>query len=186
MKKIGLLGGSFNPAHDGHLYISQKAIELLGLDEVWWLVSPQNPLKSTEQMAPFAQRYEGAKDILKKYDNIIASDFEMVNQTNKTYDSLSALISKFSENNFIWLMGADNLVQFPQWYKYDAIMHMLPIAIFDRGDYAKNLNNTEFYKKYEKYLVDNSVIFTKDLPAWMFLKIDKHPASSTDIRARLR
>ncbi|PIR32637.1 MAG: nicotinic acid mononucleotide adenylyltransferase, partial [Alphaproteobacteria bacterium CG11_big_fil_rev_8_21_14_0_20_44_7] len=103
--KIGLLGGSFNPAHAGHLYISEVAIRQLGLQQLWWLVSPQNPLKSTTDMMSFEKRFESAQKIA-RHPKIIVSDIERRLGTQYTADTLSALRRRFRGDKFVWIMGA--------------------------------------------------------------------------------
>jgi nicotinate-nucleotide adenylyltransferase len=109
-RRIGLLGGSFNPAHRGHLEISRAALKRLGLDQVWWLVSPQNPLKPERGMAPLGQRLTGARRLARDL-RIRASALESALGTAYTADTVSALARRFPRCHFVWLMGADNLVQ---------------------------------------------------------------------------
>jgi nicotinate-nucleotide adenylyltransferase len=127
--KIGLLGGSFNPAHEGHLYISETAIKRLGLDFVWWLVAPQNPLKPTAGMAPLETRLcEAAR----KYEHdlrIIVVDVETALRTRYTADTLTALKRRFHGVNFVWLMGSDNLAGFHHWRRWREIARSVPIAV---------------------------------------------------------
>lgn len=184
-KKIGLLGGSFNPAHEGHLHISLKAIELLGLDEIWWLVSPQNPIKSQEGMAPFEERFASAEKITRNQPAIIVSDFELSTPSNYTHDTFIALHNQFPEYNFVWLMGADNLANFDKWYKWQEAFALMPIAIFDRGEYSSKALNSPAAQKFAENMLPQSrakELATSPAPSWCFLNIDKHPASSTQIR----
>ncbi len=120
-KKIGLLGGSFNPAHDGHVHISLEAIRLMGLDEVWWLVSPQNPLKATDDMAGFDERLQSARVITTNVPQIIISDFEKISGSNRTFDTLNFIKKAYPATDFVWLMGADNLATFHNWYNWEGI-----------------------------------------------------------------
>ncbi len=127
--KIGLLGGSFNPAHEGHLYISETAIKRLGLDFVWWLVAPQNPLKPVAGMAPLEERLcEAAR----KYEHnlrIIVVDVETTLGTRYTADTLAALKRRFAGVHFVWLMGSDNLAGFHHWRRWREIAQSVPIAV---------------------------------------------------------
>ena len=119
-QRIGLLGGSFNPAHDGHSHISNLALERLNLDCVWWLVSQQNPMKSTEGMASLDQRMEKAREVAGNR-RIMVTDIERELGTQYTADTLPALQKKFSGGHFVWLMGADNLAQIEQWHEWENI-----------------------------------------------------------------
>ncbi len=184
-KKIGLLGGSFNPAHEGHVYISKKAIELLGLDEVWWIVALQNPLKSKEEMSDFNNRFASAKKITANIDQIVISDFEKKAQTQYTYDTLKKLKSEYNNFKFVWLMGADNLVNFHKWHNWQEIFEMVPIAVFDREKLAKDAIESVAAKSFKSCRI--SAENSRDLaqqksPKWCFLEIEKTPESSTEIR----
>src|SRR5215210_1635513 len=126
MKRIGLLGGSFNPAHRGHRRISLAALDALGLDEVWWLVSPGNPLKAAEGMAPFEARLQSAIDAARRAP-IRVSDFEARAGTRFTVDTLSRLLRSHPSDRFIWLMGADTVAQFHQWRQWRRLARRVPI-----------------------------------------------------------
>jgi nicotinate-nucleotide adenylyltransferase len=133
--RIGILGGSFNPAHSGHRAISLAAIRALGLDEVWWLVSPGNPLKEQAgDMAPFAARFASAKKMA-RHAPIRASAIELKLHTRYTVDTLRALVRLYPRKRFIWLMGADNLAQFDQWRDWRGIAREVPIAVVARPGY---------------------------------------------------
>lgn len=134
MKRIGLLGGSFNPAHGGHKAISLFALEALALDEVWWLVSPGNPLKPKTGMAPLAARLSHARQIAKRTP-IRATAIETALRTRFTVDTVKALQQRFRRHRFIWLMGADNLAQFAQWKDWRGISRQMPIAVIARPGY---------------------------------------------------
>lgn len=183
MSRIGLLGGSFNPAHAGHLYISDQARSLLGLDAVWWLVSPQNPLKETQGMAPLDIRIKQAEELVDKYPYIIISDFEKYTGTVYTYDTIIALKRAHAQHHFVWLMGADNLLELPKWYKWRDIMREVPVAVFNRGDLREKALSGEV----ARIFAANKLSVMTELPceappAWVFLDIKTHPASSTGIR----
>ncbi|MEZ5824560.1 MAG: nicotinate-nucleotide adenylyltransferase [Geminicoccaceae bacterium] len=131
---IGLLGGSFNPAHEGHRHISLEALRLLGLDEVWWLVSPQNPLKSRKGMAPLEDRLASARRVA-MHPRIRVSDIERRLGTVYTVDTVARLKASF-HYTFVWLIGADNLVQMVRWRRWLDLAAMTPIAVFDRTPYS--------------------------------------------------
>ena len=135
MKRIGLLGGSFNPAHEGHRQLSLEAIEALGLDELWWLVSPGNPLKEgASDMAPFEARLASAEKMAAGTP-IQVSDFEGRAGTRYTIDTLKALVRDCPEDRFIWLMGADTVAEFHRWKDWRGIAGLLPIAVLPRAGY---------------------------------------------------
>ena len=123
---IGLLGGSFNPAHRAHRAMSLAAMEALGLDEVWWLVSPGNPLKDKAgDMAPYAARLASAKAMARR-SRIKVSDFELQSGTRYTVDTLRLIIQRWPRHRFIWLMGEDTVAQFHQWRRWRALARMAP------------------------------------------------------------
>ena len=130
--KIGLLGGSFNPAHDGHLHISEVAIKRLGLDYVWWLVSPQNPLKPSIGMAPLADRLAYAASKFENNRRIFVVDLERDLGTRYTIDTLTKLKRRFPQVQFVWLMGSDNLKSFRRWRRWQDIMKTVPVAVIMR------------------------------------------------------
>lgn len=175
-RKIGLLGGSFNPAHEGHLHISKIALKKLKLDEIWWLVSPQNPLKPAKDMAPLSARLKSAEEIIaksKKYaGRIIASDIERKLATVYTADTLQQLRKKFPTHEFYWLMGADNLLQFPQWKNWERIPTLAKIHVFDRDKLYKQSMQCEAYTKFKEQIT--------------YHKIRLNPLSSTKIRLSKR
>jgi len=134
VKRIGLLGGSFNPAHRGHRKLSLHAIRALGLDEVWWLVSPGNPLKPEAGMAPYAARLASARKMA-RHAPIRVSDVEARLRTRYTAETLARLPRLYPKHRFVWLMGADNLAQFHQWRDWRRIARQVPIAVIARPGY---------------------------------------------------
>ena len=186
-RRIGLLGGSFNPAHEGHVHISELSLDMLGLDEIWWLVSPQNPLKSTSDMANLEDRVATAKAVVKSLPTIQISDVERKLGTRYTVDTLKALKTKHSDCDFVWIMGADNLRQMFKWKGWRTIFRTLPIAVFPRAPYslralsgraAKCFGGARIPSAQAKKLVDLQA------PAWVFLKAPTHGQSATRIRRR--
>lgn len=127
--RIGLLGGSFDPAHGGHLYVSNTALKALKLDYVWWLVSPGNPLKPLPQ--PLAVRLMRARNIVRDA-RIFVTDIEARMGTRFTADTVVALQKRFSQVDFVWLMGSDNLEQFSRWRRWRQIAASIPIAVVRR------------------------------------------------------
>lgn len=181
---VGLLGGSFNPAHEGHRYISLEAMKRLRLDEVWWLVSPQNPLKPTEGMQPLEVRLAYAWKI-GRHPRLRVTDIEAQLHTSFTYDTLLKLKKKFSKVRFVWLMGADNLAQFPCWKRWQDITKLLPIAVFDRGGVTTRALAGKMAKTFNNQLIKQrecSFLAANNPPAWGVIRIRKHPASATELR----
>ena len=133
MTRIGLLGGSFNPAHGGHRRISVAALDRLGLDELWWLVSPQNPLKSAEGMAPLAARVASAERIARHPRIRVGA----LSADRYTVDTVRALQRANPQARFIWLMGADNLAQLNRWWNWRRLARTVPIAVFARPGYSR-------------------------------------------------
>jgi nicotinate-nucleotide adenylyltransferase len=129
--KIGLLGGSFNPAHEGHVHVSEVALKRLGLDYVWWLVTPQNPLKSREGMRSLHERVKAACRVA-HHPRIVVMDIEQDFGTHYSYDTLCALQKRFPQLKFVWLMGSDNLQIFRRWHRWADFARRVPIAVMQR------------------------------------------------------
>lgn len=134
MIRTGLLGGSFNPAHGGHRAISLNAIDALGLDDLWWLVSPGNPLKDAKGMAPLPARLASAQRMARR-SPIRATGLEAELGTRYTVDTLRKLVRRYPNRRFIWIMGADNLAQLPRWREWRDIARLMPIAVIARPGY---------------------------------------------------
>src|SRR3954447_13298221 len=134
MKKIGLLGGSFNPAHKAHRRISLAAMAALGLDEIWWLVSPGNPLKPRQGMAPLPARLASARRAARG-GRIRVTAIERELGTIYTVDTIAALVRRYPKRRFVWLMGADNLAEFHRWRHWRKIASLVPIAVATRPGY---------------------------------------------------
>lgn len=182
--RVGLLGGSFNPAHQGHRYISVEALKHLDLHEIWWLVSPQNPLKPVEGMYPFETRVAIAKQVA-SHPKIKVSTLEKTFKTQYTYDTLLKMKELYKDIHFIWLMGSDNLAQLPQWYRWHDIVKSMPIVVFSRGNDSLRSLSGKMAHSYSKFRVNGAClgnITTKYPPVWAFLHLRKHPASATALR----
>ncbi len=181
---VGLLGGSFNPAHEGHVYISEVALRKLGLDQVWWLVSPQNPLKPTTGMATQAERVKSAQKVVKT-PQICITTLENQLKTRYTADTLKALKRRYPNINFIWIMGADNLADFHRWKNWQQIFGLCGIAIFHRPTYALRAlssKTAQRFARYRKPARQAGVLKGKAAPAWVFLPIRGMSISATQIR----
>ncbi len=187
--RIGLLGGSFNPAHAGHLHISRLALQRLGLDYVWWLVSPQNPLKPVAGMAPLPERLRGAAAVARRHPRLRVSAIEARLGTRYTVDTLAALRRHFPATRFVWLRGADNLSQMVRWRQWSRIFHLVAIAVFDRGSYSMKALAGKAARRFRRFRVGPGgarSLASKPLPAWAFLPTPLDPSSATAIRAAHR
>jgi len=182
-RRVGLLGGSFNPAHDGHLHISREALKRLGLDQVWWLVSPQNPLKPAAGMPPLAQRLARARAVA-DHPAIRVTDLEHRLGTTRTARTLALLIRRFPRTRFVWLMGADNLQQLPKWWRWTRIFRTVRVAVFDRSPYSYGALAGVAAQRYAQARTDRpAAVWNRGVPAWSYLTIRRHPASATALRA---
>ena len=187
-RRIGLLGGSFNPAHDGHRHISLLALRRLGLDEIWWLVSPQNPLKPARGMAPLNDRLACARAVA-AHPRIRVTDIERVLNTRYTVDTVKALKSRHPDHNFVWLIGADNLLQMPKWKAWQALFGTVAVAIFARPSYSLRALAGQAAIRFSAYRLPESQarrLADTEPPAWVFLRIRLHSASATEIRAEAK
>jgi nicotinate-nucleotide adenylyltransferase len=182
---VGLLGGSFNPAHEGHRHISLIALQRMGVDEVWWMVSPQNPLKSAEGMDPLSVRMATAQ-AMARHPKILVTAIESRLNTRYTADTLQELRRLFPNTVFIWMMGADNLAQIPRWERWTQIFRSVPVAVFDRTTYSFRSLAGKAARRFARWRVPPHRVrrLSKvDPPAWTFLHSRLHPASATGIRA---
>lgn len=185
MKSVVLLGGSFNPAHSGHRHISLAAIEALGLDEVWWLVSPGNPLKPAQGMAPFEVRLASAR-VMARRAPIRVSDFEARAGTRFTIDTLASLLSRHPRHRFVWLMGADTVAQFHHWKSWRNIARRIPIAVVARPGYDGPARAARAMGWLRRFVHPSSQArqWTQwSAPAILFLRLPPDRTSATAIRA---
>ena len=185
-RRIGLLGGSFNPAHEGHRHISLLALKRLRLDEVWWMVTPQNPLKKAGETAPFEERMRAAA-LVARHRRIRVTDIERRFGTQHTADTLCLLLPRFPKCRFVWLMGADNLQQLTEWKDWRRIFRLVPIAVFSRPPYSKASLMARSARVFAEARVAEPLarsIVTMQPPAWVFLHTPPHAGSATRIRAR--
>ncbi|MBV6633627.1 MAG: nicotinate-nucleotide adenylyltransferase [Alphaproteobacteria bacterium] len=183
--RVGLLGGSFNPAHDGHRHISLLALKQLRLDQVWWLVSPQNPLKSSKGMAPLVERIESAQSVA-CHPRILVTAIEQDLSTRYTADTLPALRKAFPATGFTWLMGADNLSQIRHWQHWNRIFETMPVAVLARAPYSLRARSSMAAIRYQRHRLPHgraSRLHIGGPPRWVYLPIPLHGASATAIRA---
>lgn len=188
--RVGLLGGSFNPAHDGHLEIALIALRQLALDEVWFLVSPGNPLKSGNGMAEINERVASVGRLLGSDPRLRVVTIEASLGTRYTADTLPALRRRFRRVRFVWLMGADNLIQIPAWARWASIFKAVPVAVFARPQYSiKALVGKAARRFFTARRSGRNVRFlaSQPPPAWVFFHSRLNPASASAIRdARAR
>jgi nicotinate-nucleotide adenylyltransferase len=170
------------------LHISELALKLLDLDQIWWLVSPQNPLKPVEGMAPFAVRLEGARRLAEADRRILVTDLESrLRSSRYTADTLKALRRRFPRLRFVWLMGGDNLVQIPKWQRWPEIFRTVPIAVFDRPSYSLKALSGVAARRFARYRVaasDERRLADMEPPAWVFFHTRLDDRSATRIRSR--
>ncbi|EQB12216.1 nicotinate-nucleotide adenylyltransferase [Sphingobium lactosutens] len=184
MTRIGLLGGSFNPAHGGHRAISLFARNALDLDEVWWLVSPGNPLKPEKGMAPLPARLAHARKVARRAP-IRATAIERQLGTRYTIDTLRALRLRYPHHDFIWLMGADNLAQFSRWKNWRGIAHLMPIAVIARPGYdagARGSAAMSWLRRFVRPARQSADWTNWRVPALVLLRFRPDPRSATLLR----
>jgi nicotinate-nucleotide adenylyltransferase len=184
MIPTGLLGGSFNPAHGGHRAISCNAIDALELDELWWLVSPGNPLKPKAGMAPLPARLASAQRMARRAP-IRATAIEAELGTRYTVDTLKKLVRRYPNRRFIWIMGADNLVQLPQWRDWREIARLMPIAVVARPGYNGRAHARRAMGWLRRFVrpADQKTHWTDwRPPALVFLRFSPDVRSATAIR----
>jgi len=188
MARIGLLGGSFNPAHRAHREISLLAMAGLDLDEVWWLVSPGNPLKEgASDMAPFEARFASAQDRARR-SRIRVSDFERREGTRYTVDTVRKLKRRFPGDRFIWLLGSDTLQNFHKWRDWRGLAREVPIAVIPRPGYDSAAHAARAMGWLRGFVRPSGQAkrWTEwSAPAILMLRLPRDPTSATAIRAHL-
>jgi nicotinate-nucleotide adenylyltransferase len=184
--RIGLLGGSFNPAHEGHRQISLTALKRLGLDRVWWLVSPGNPLKDTSKVPDLGARVAAARKIA-GHPGIVVTGFEARRGSAYTVDTLRFLKRRFPEVNFVWLMGADNLTSFHRWRAWEELFGLVPIAVLDRPGFRLKARASKAAQRFASAAIDESDaggLAHMGPPAWTVLSLPLSGLSSTALRGK--
>lgn len=183
-QSIGLFGGSFDPPHSGHLHISREALKLFGLDRLWWLVSPGNPLKSSGP-APLEQRLAAARTLV-DHPRIVVSDLEARLGTRVTADTIAALRAIYPGARFVWIMGADNLAQFHLWLDWRYIIETVPVGVLARPGDRISARMSRVARIYRQYRISgraSHLLARADAPAWCFVNVPMIDLSSTAIRA---
>lgn len=184
-QRIGLLGGSFDPAHGGHVHITREALKRFGLDHVWWLVSPGNPLKERGPAA-LETRLRYARSVM-QHPKVQVTDIESRLGTRYTAQTLRSLLPRYPGVRFVWLMGADNLAGFHHWQDWEDIMQMLPVGVLARpGDRisARRSVAAQHYDTARLPGAASQLLATRAAPSWCYINVPLSAASSTAIRAR--
>jgi nicotinate-nucleotide adenylyltransferase len=182
--RIGLLGGSFNPAHETHRALSLLALKRLGLDRVWWLVTPGNPLKDTRHLPPLAARIDQARGVAQSpFIEVIG--IEAILGTTFTYDTVSRLRSHYPTVRFVFLMGADILAEFHRWKRWRDLAGKVPLAVIDRAGWTARALASPAAIALARARIpegDSTTLVLRRPPAWVFLHGLKSPQSSTALR----
>lgn len=186
--KVGLYGGSFNPAHEGHAHVAETARQRLGLDRVIWLVAPQNPLKSSAETQPLMDRLAGVR-ALARDRGMVVSDVESRLDTRYTLDTVLALKARFPGVRFVWIMGADSLATFHRWRGWTQIMRALPVAVVSRPWISLKSRSSPAARRFAASRIPFSRargLPGQAPPAWIFLYGPLNFQSSTALRERMR
>ncbi|WP_245925047.1 nicotinate-nucleotide adenylyltransferase [Aliiruegeria haliotis] len=181
---IGLLGGSFDPPHAGHQHISREALRRFGLDRVWWLVSPGNPLKARGP-APLERRVAAARALV-RHPRIQITDIEARIGTRYTAETLQAMMRLYPRVRFVWLMGADNLAQFHRWDQWEWIMDNVPVGVLARPGDRLSARRSRAAAHYARWRIPgrwSQMLGHASTPAWCFVNVPMLDISSTEIRA---
>lgn len=184
-QKIGLFGGSFNPPHEGHLNLCDLALKRLELDQIWWIVTPGNPLKDVSILAPLEERIKQCHAMI-SHPKIKVTAFEAKHKVRYTADTLKLVKKLRPRNDFVWLMGADNLAEFHRWQGWREIANMLPIAVIDRPGSTLSYHSSQASIALSQYRIDESdacLLSYMKPPAWTFLHGPRSSLSSTQLRA---
>jgi nicotinate-nucleotide adenylyltransferase len=186
--RVGLFGGSFNPAHEGHAHVAETARRRLGLDRVIWLVSPQNPLKPTHETADLAERVASAA-AQARGSGMIVTDLETRLGSAYTIDTVRALKARFPGVHFVWIMGADSLAGFHRWRGWTQILHEVPVAIVSRPWIALKSRFAPAVRRFARFRIPSAqsrLLPTMAAPAWVFLRAPLNFQSSTMLRERMK
>ncbi|MEM8811703.1 MAG: nicotinate-nucleotide adenylyltransferase [Pseudomonadota bacterium] len=181
---VGLFGGSFNPPHQGHRNASLTALKRCGLSEVWWLVTPGNPLKDHRNLAPLEARVMRAAAVA-DHPRIRVTAFEAAAGLSFTADTIRYLTDRRHQVRFVWIMGADNLSNFHHWQDWRSIMARVAVVVIDRPGDRLAASSAPAAQAYRRFRVDEreaASLAWRDRPAWMFLKCPLDPSSSTELR----
>ena len=184
IRTIGILGGSFNPPHLGHLQMAKEAYRRLNLDEVWMMVTPQNPHKTSDEIENFQLRFEQCQILTAEHPWLKVSDFEKVHNTKYTAETLKRLKERYPDINFVWIMGSENFVTFHKWQNWEYIIENFPIVTLYREDTNSTGLNSPVTTKYAQFRHKEKDALTK-VPNWRIIFMPPHAGRATNIRAQL-
>ncbi|MFC3220062.1 nicotinate-nucleotide adenylyltransferase [Tianweitania populi] len=185
---VGLFGGSFNPPHAGHALVAEIALRKLRLDQLWWMVTPGNPLKSTRELAPLAERIRLSVKLAED-PRIKVTAFEAAANVRYTADTLALVKARNPGVHFVWIMGADSLASFHRWERWRAIAMTFPIAVIDRPGATLSFLSSVMAKTFahaREDETDSEVLASRRAPAWTFLHGPRSTLSSTALRAQAK
>lgn len=182
---VGLFGGSFNPPHQGHVLVAEIALRRLGLDQLWWLVTPGNPLKNRRELAPLSERLASCETMASD-PRIKVTAFEKTLGTSYTARTLDFIRARNPHVHFIWIMGADNLAGFHRWQRWQKIATTFPIAVIDRPGSTLAYLSSKMARTFDYARIDEEdagILWQKRAPAWTFIHGPRSTLSSSAIRA---
>ncbi|WP_245943852.1 nicotinate-nucleotide adenylyltransferase [Acuticoccus kandeliae] len=185
-QSIALFGGSFNPPHSGHRNVALAGLTRLGVDQVWWMVTPGNPLKANDNLAPLAERIAATRRFA-DHPRMVVTACEATIGTRYTADAIAYLKRRYPAVHFIWLMGADNLAQLNRWLKWRDIVRQVPVAVVDRPGASPSVLAAPAPSAYAYARIPESrarALARAKPPAWVYLHVPLDPNSSTLLRAK--
>lgn len=183
---VGLFGGSFNPPHQGHALVAEIALRRLGLDQLWWMVTPGNPLKNHSGLAPLSERLLSS-EALARDPRIKVTAFEQTLRSSYTAETLDYIRQRNPHAHFIWIMGADNLESFHNWQRWRHIAETFPIAVIDRPGSTLSYLSSKMARTFAHARVDEddaATLWKRKAPAWTFIHGPRSTLSSTALRER--
>jgi len=184
--RIGLFGGSFNPIHQGHRLVVEETLRRLDLDAIWVLVTPGNPLKDNHDLAPLADRVTAARQLL-DHTRVRVTGFEAAHGFTYSWQTIRFLTDSMPDRHFVWIMGADNLVNFSRWERWRDIAAMVPLAVYVRPGSGRLAPVSMAASALAQWRVDEddaTALAVLPAPAWVYLHGRQSPLSSSAIRAR--
>ncbi len=185
--RVGLFGGSFNPPHEGHRLVAETALRRLGLDQVWWIVTPGNPLKSLAELPSQETRMALVRNLVGPDRRMVITGIETQIGTRYTEETIRFLRSRLPQVHFVWLMGADNLASFHRWKNWENIAALVPMAIIDRPGSTLRAVSSPAARSLAYYRIDESdarLLPRLAAPRWLFLHGKRSAQSSTALRAK--